>query len=181
MAHEGAPGQLRLIEDFVNTVDFRPHQEELTSPEALLAWLAERRLIEPSAVLGQADLERAIAFRETLRRLVEANGGKPLYPVDVAALNRAGAEAGLRLRFYAGGARLEPEAVGLDGAIGRLLAVVQGALAEGTWERMRACAAGDCRWVFYDHTKNRSGMWCSMASCGNRAKVRAYRERKREG
>jgi predicted RNA-binding Zn ribbon-like protein len=33
--------------------------------------------------------------------------------------------------------------------------------------------------VFYDRSKNRSGRWCVMAECGNRAKVRAYRERER--
>lgn len=181
MAHEEAPGPVRLVEDFVNTLDLRPRREELDSPAALAGWLAERRLIEPSAELDAADLERALGFRETLRRLVEANLGKPLYPVDVAALNQAGAAARLRVRFHAGGARLEPEASGLDGAIGRLLAVVQAAMADGTWERMKACAADDCRWVFFDHTKNRSGTWCSMRSCGNRAKVKAYRERRKGG
>jgi predicted RNA-binding Zn ribbon-like protein len=44
---------------------------------------------------------------------------------------------------------------------------------------MKVCAADDCEWAFYDHTKNRSGAWCSMESCGNRAKGRAYRERRR--
>jgi predicted RNA-binding Zn ribbon-like protein len=42
---------------------------------------------------------------------------------------------------------------------------------------MRVCPNPDCRWMFYDHSKNRSGRWCQMAECGNRAKVRAYRER----
>ncbi|MGH2778535.1 MAG: CGNR zinc finger domain-containing protein, partial [Actinomycetota bacterium] len=31
--------------------------------------------------------------------------------------------------------------------------------------------------AFYDHSKNRSGKWCTMRVCGNRAKTRAYRER----
>ena len=38
----------------------------------------------------------------------------------------------------------------------------------------------DCRWAFYDGSKNRSGRWCDMASCGNRMKARAFRERARE-
>jgi uncharacterized protein (TIGR03118 family) len=49
--------------------------------------------------------------------------------------------------------------------------------ADGTWERMKACRADDCKYAFLDTAKNRSRAWCSMQSCGNRAKVAAYRER----
>ncbi len=52
-----------------------------------------------------------------------------------------------------------------------------GSLHEGTWSRLKACAAEDCQFAFYDHSKNRSGHWCTMAECGNRAKVRSYRAR----
>jgi predicted RNA-binding Zn ribbon-like protein len=34
-------------------------------------------------------------------------------------------------------------------------------------------------WAFYDRSKNRSGHWCSMRVCGNRAKARQFRERRR--
>jgi predicted RNA-binding Zn ribbon-like protein len=54
-------------------------------------------------------------------------------------------------------------------------------MADGTWDRLKACAADDCHWAFYDHTRNRSGRWCSMAVCGNRAKVERFRERARDG
>jgi len=39
----------------------------------------------------------------------------------------------------------------------------------------------DCQWAFYDRSKNRSGRWCSMRTCGNRTKTRAYRTRRRAG
>ena len=32
-------------------------------------------------------------------------------------------------------------------------------------------------WAFYDHSRNRSGTWCEMGKCGNRAKARRWRER----
>ena len=51
-------------------------------------------------------------------------------------------------------------------------------MATGTWERLKVCRQESCRWAFYDNTKNRSGVWCNMASCGNRAKARAYRARR---
>jgi predicted RNA-binding Zn ribbon-like protein len=41
------------------------------------------------------------------------------------------------------------------------------------------CAAEDCRWAFYDRSRNRSRTWCSMEECGNRAKARSYRARQR--
>jgi predicted RNA-binding Zn ribbon-like protein len=50
---------------------------------------------------------------------------------------------------------------------------------DGTWDRMKACRADDCEWAFYDSSRNRSGTWCSMEVCGNRAKARAFRARHR--
>jgi predicted RNA-binding Zn ribbon-like protein len=82
------------------------------------------------------------------------------------------------MRFDDSGvATLEPAAAGVDGALGRLLAIVAAAQADGSWERLKACPWDTCRWAFYDHSKNRSGRWCSMEVCGNRAKVAAYRKR----
>jgi predicted RNA-binding Zn ribbon-like protein len=72
---------------------------------------------------------------------------------------------------------LEPDAGGVDGALGRLLAIVHVSIADGTWSRLKACREDSCEWAFYDHTKNRSGAWCDMGVCGNRAKARAFRER----
>jgi predicted RNA-binding Zn ribbon-like protein len=45
--------------------------------------------------------------------------------------------------------------------------------------RVRECGGIDCRWLFLDTSKNRSRQWCSMASCGNRAKARRHYERRR--
>ena len=85
------------------------------------------------------------------------------------------------LRFGPDGAvSLQPQAGGVDGALGRLLAIVQGAIAEGTWGRLKVCRQHTCQWAFYDHSKNRSGSWCRMELCGNRVKARAYRSRQRE-
>ena len=49
----------------------------------------------------------------------------------------------------------------------------------GTWLRLKACRNYTCRWAFYDHSKNRSGHWCTMSVCGNRQKSRGYRQRHR--
>jgi len=58
------------------------------------------------------------------------------------------------------------------------VAIAYESMVAGTWSRLKVCPADDCQWAFYDHSKNRSGTWCSMKVCGNRAKVRRYRERR---
>jgi predicted RNA-binding Zn ribbon-like protein len=62
--------------------------------------------------------------------------------------------------------------------VGPIVAIVYEAMVNGTWARLKACRADDCHWAFYDRSRNRSGTWCDMADCGNRAKVRAYREQR---
>ena len=63
------------------------------------------------------------------------------------------------------------------GVLGRPLAIVARAEAEGTWARLKVCPADDCGWAFYDFSRNHSRTWCSMSACGNRAKARSYRSR----
>ena len=53
-------------------------------------------------------------------------------------------------------------------------------MGDRSWPRLKACPAEDCHWAFYDHSRNRSGTWCEMGECGNRAKARRFRERHRE-
>ena len=90
------------------------------------------------------------------------------------------ARARLRLRVDThGSARLEAEGRGVDGALGRLLVIVYRAMETDTWSRLKACREDTCRWAFYDHSKNRSGHWCSMEVCGSRNKARQYRERRK--
>jgi predicted RNA-binding Zn ribbon-like protein len=68
---------------------------------------------------------------------------------------------------------------------GDMLAIVMTAVARGHWRRLKACP--DCRWVFYDHTRNASKRWCLMyaggpdgRACGTIAKVRQYRQKQKE-
>jgi predicted RNA-binding Zn ribbon-like protein len=154
-----APGDLELVRLLVNTLEVESGDDALSSPAALQAWLQEHGLGR-GAEAAPADLHTARRLREAIRSL------------------RAAARARLALRFEPdGSARLEPVAAGVDGALGRLVAIVAGAMADGTWSRLKACRADDCRWAFYDHARNRSRQWCSMAVCGNRTKARSYRRR----
>jgi predicted RNA-binding Zn ribbon-like protein len=175
-----APEPLRLVQRFVNSLDLEDDEDELDSPQALRAWLAERELIETQASVGPADLRRALDVREGLRALLLRNNGLEFDPDKVERLDRAAARAGVRVSFSAAAEpTLAPAGDGVDGALAELLAIVGTAVADGTWERLKACPREDCEWAFYDRTKNRSGRWCRMDQCGNLAKARAFRERRR--
>ncbi len=177
---ETASGALGLVQAFVNTVDLENGKEQLRDPNTLAAWLVARGLLARVEPAGDADLKHAIAVREAIRGVIGTNSGAGLYPVEIATLNGAAAASRLRARFGADGkARLEPEAGGVEGAIGRIVAALFAAMGEEDWTRLKLCGSRSCRWAFYDQSRNHSSRWCKMASCGNRQKARRFRARAR--
>ena len=165
-----APGRLRLVQRFANTVDHEHGREMLHSPQRLRALLVELGLSGPRVRVGPADLERARELREQLRALALANNG-----VHTDAV----LEAHLTATVAAGLGSLEPDRRDVDGAFADLVGIVYTAIADGTWPRLKACRRDVCGWLFYDRSRNRSARWCQMAVCGNRTKTRAYRSRRR--
>ena len=175
-----APQPLYLVQRFVNSVDLESGADELTSPEALRDWLAERGLMDAGDPVSAADLRRAIDVREGLRAVLLQNNGHPLDGERVERLDRAVGRASVRVRFAPGrDPELVTDARGVDGAIARLMAIVAAAVEHGRWERLKACPREECEWAFFDKSKNRSGRWCSMESCGNIEKAKAFRQRRR--
>jgi predicted RNA-binding Zn ribbon-like protein len=173
---ETAGGLLGLVQAFVNTVDLQDGPEELTSPNTLRDWLVARGLMEASAEVGADDLKHAIALREAIRGVIGANSGGSVYPIDLGTLNGAAAASRLHARFGPDGkARLEPEVQGVVGAMGRIVSALFASMSEPDWERLKLCGSATCRWAFYDRSRNHSSRWCTMASCGNRAKARRFR------
>jgi predicted RNA-binding Zn ribbon-like protein len=179
---KAAPGELDYVRVFVNTLDLETHEEQLADPASTAAWFTERGLLPEGEALTDADMRQAREMREALRKLLLAHNGAPLEPAAVESVNAAAKSAELVVRFDdRGEPALVPVRQGVDGALGRMLAIVLRAMTDGTWERLKACPADDCEWAFYDWSKNASGTWCDMAVCGNRAKARAYRERRQRG
>jgi predicted RNA-binding Zn ribbon-like protein len=177
MSTQAAPGELERVRDFVNPLDVETGVDALSSPDALRTWL-EGRGLGPARGATRADLVAARRLREAIRVLLLENNGLSVRKEAALTLNRTAARAHVGLRFDSGGeVRLEPAARGVDAALGRLLAIAASAMADGTWTRLKACRADDCHWAFYDHARNHSRHWCSMAVCGNRTKARTYRQR----
>ncbi|MEU8117335.1 CGNR zinc finger domain-containing protein [Spirillospora sp. NPDC049024] len=169
-----------LLIDFVNTLDVESAADDIATPAGLAGWLAGRGLVPGGAVAAEADLGTAVALREGLREAMAAHHG----PQDADLPDELeDALAALPLRVVLTGPR--PALVPIDppgtaaGGLARIAAAIMDSVAAGTWPRLKTCQVDDCRWAFLDTSKNRSRTWCSMKVCGNRAKTRAYRARRR--
>lgn len=177
---EKASGDLGLVQAFVNTLDALPGTEELRDPNTLGAWLVANGLMREGESVDASNLRHATAVREAMRNVIGGNTGHRVYPVDVATLNEAAAQSRLRMRFGRDAkARLEPEATGAVGALGRLVASLYSAMQDPDWGKLKLCGDDACRWVFFDRSKNHSSRWCTMETCGNRNKARRFRKRAR--
>ncbi|MGQ0839364.1 CGNR zinc finger domain-containing protein [Actinokineospora sp.] len=144
---------VELVLDFLNTIDVEQHADVLDDELLWRTWLAERAL-EPG------DPAHARAVRDGLRGAV--GGPETGMPPG----------ASVRIELTAG----EPRLIATDVA-GAVLAAATRLAVLGEWERMKICPADDCLWAFFDRSRNRSRTWCSMQTCGNREKARAWRER----
>ena len=176
-----APGPLRLVQEFLNTNDIEADHDRFASPGALADWLLDHRLLHAATQPTRDELAAAIQLREALRALTAAHNQLPADTATaIKTLYQTTADAGLVPRFTSPDhLALEPQAPGIAGALGRIIALVHQAIADGTWQRLKACERDACRWAFYDHSKNRSGRWCHPAICGNRERSRRAYHRRR--
>ncbi|WP_020668648.1 CGNR zinc finger domain-containing protein [Amycolatopsis nigrescens] len=143
-----------LVLGFLNTLDVDEGTDLLADPGSWQRWARDH-------ALGPGSLTAARSAREGLRAAIGDPAARPGSP-------RTAVQVGL-----VGG---EPTLVATN-AVGAVLAAATRLAVRGEWARMKICPADDCRWAFYDHSRNRSRTWCSMRVCGNREKARAWRER----
>lgn len=173
-----APGPLLLVQDLANTVDLESAEDELRTPADLTAWAQRHDL--PELAFGAADLAAALDLREALRDACQSHTGTRLPDAAAAKLEQLLRSAPLLLAIDAeGGASVRPTdgLTGTAALTAHIAAGIAAAVADGTWPRLKACAAHSCRWVYYDRSPAGRSRWCTMAICGSRAKMRAYRSR----
>ena len=181
-----APGQLNVVQAFVNTKDVELATDELASAAGLGAWLRTSGLLgdgdgdhgAAGPAVSEQDLDLAIRLREALRGVLRAHAGHGSATAAAADLGTIAASLQTRIEVGPDG-RIRPAAAGqgTPAALARLLLIAAEAGTAGTWARLKACSADDCQWAFYDRSPTRNGCWCSMQICGARAKSRAYRRR----
>jgi predicted RNA-binding Zn ribbon-like protein len=183
--------------DFLNTRPLVKGQpvELLSSLDELLRWLTRAGRMDGRTAAdslkrwdGSPDgvrvVERARAFRETLRHMTDGLvRGRGVSTEGVAAINFILAEndGNLRLERQAAGFRTRFAArptspVTLLGTVAEAAADL---LSNAALHLVRRCGNPDCVFFFYDSTRNHRRQWCSMGTCGNLMKVRAFRRRHR--
>lgn len=185
------PDELANLYDFANSLDVRrfthhgvqhAQHDELATPRELAAWLSQRGLLSEGTKVTSAMFDAALHLRAGVRAYLECD------PAERRTGNAA-------VRSLNNALRLFPLVVEVrnDGSMGPgparadALAGMSAIAAElylgsvrGTLDRLKTCAAEECRRVFFDRSKPATRRWCMSTLCGNRTKTRAYRERHRD-
>jgi predicted RNA-binding Zn ribbon-like protein len=178
---EPAPGDLRLVQAFINT-HFDLEQEHgadlLATATGARTWLVTYGLLDRRSRVTRTDHERLLRLREELRELARANRQRTRDGLSLGSLNDLAEGAPVEMRFEASGPRFTRATRDVRGVVGLLLALSAKAILEGSWFRLKVCPGPHCDWAFYDHSRNQTSRWCSMAVCGSRSKARRHYRRK---
>jgi predicted RNA-binding Zn ribbon-like protein len=168
--------------DFAATLAARLREQPrdlLAEPGDLARWLVAAGLTSARLNASEAELHEARELREALYRLAVARAdGQPFGDEDLALVNRTAAGATPAPRLERGGMTWAPaETPSLLAAIARAAVELFGG---PLGDRVRRCAGEGCALLFVDTSRSGHRKWCSMAGCGNKAKVASFRGRKRE-
>jgi predicted RNA-binding Zn ribbon-like protein len=190
----------RLSLDFANTADWHASDqpvEFLTSYSELVAWglhvgvltnpQAQRLLDRATARPAEAAavLQQTIALREVIYRLFSAIAQGAVPPAaDLEAFNAELARTLARSRIVLTAEGLawdwSSDEAALDCMLWPVVRDAADLLTSKGLARVGRCADERCGWLFVDTSRNRSRRWCSMESCGNRAKARRHYHKSRD-
>lgn len=175
-----APGGLGLVQDFLNTRAIDGYGPDLLADPALAAqWAAtavhawsDARTVEvqPPELLD-ADLVKLRGLRTTIEQLVAGEPPSGRGPGGVTtsfALSESDE------------VRLDPSGSGWRWLASALWGEILLSQQAGTWRRIKRCHNHRCGSAFYDRSKNNSGVWHDVKTCGNAVNLRASRARRRE-
>jgi len=187
--------------DFVNTLDDRPSVEQ---KELLVTYLDLVGFAEDAGILSEVQtkelmrrstlnpdngwraLRIAIEMREAMYAVFWAViKKKPVPAAALHALSRNVQTAAEHFHLVPGQGhfewRLDPATASLEAPLWPIARSAGELLASDELQYVRACASKTCEWLFLDTTKNHARRWCDMTKCGNRAKVRRFYTRNKEG
>ena len=177
-----APEPLLAVQAFVNTLDVETDTDLLASPTEFKSWLVSSGLATRGIAVSGGDLRRSRELRDTMRALAAANAeGK----IDRGASRRLQDHVGARsvpLTVDSEG-RLDLDltpARSVEEFLSLMIGIAFRSQVEDEWRRLKLCRNDECRWAFFDSSRNRGGSWCRMEVCGNRIKNRHYRQRHKD-
>jgi predicted RNA-binding Zn ribbon-like protein len=192
--HHHGPVPLETAFDFLNTLELDDGAlvERLTSLDTAAGWLVDARVVPDAATITslarsaserQATLERLVTTRTALRDVAHAvaHGEAPRRRA-IDEVNRAlAARERVQLVAEPDGVRLGHSHVGdaVDDVLARIAEPIVREIGSGHEDRIRICANDTCRWIFFDESRPGNRRWCDMATCGNRAKARRHRARRK--
>ncbi len=152
-----------------------PEDAQRWLTDSLATWSRVTGLPAPVLLLSSSDLRSLRRLRATFEgvilagsRNVEPDGALPPADVPVSLVPDAD-----------GWVRMVPAGRGTRWLASALWAEALLAQQAGLWPRLKLCHNGDCRAAFFDTSRNNSGVWHDVSTCGNTANLRAFRERKR--
>lgn len=178
--------------DFVNTYAGWGHGgsaaeggEFLRGYDHLVVWAREAGLLDAAAATA---LRRRAAARTHVAEQVAADARRfradlrtalldPRRPQAAAAMSRWVGAVAPHVRLAPGTALAWEVGGGLERPLSAVVWESVLALTTLDLATVGSCPGPDCGWLFLDPSGRRR--WCSMRSCGNRAKVAAHAERRR--
>lgn len=168
-----APGRLKLVQDFVNTLDREGELDQLRTPDGLTVWLARRRLMPSMTLIDESAWRGALEVRAGLHALLRANSGLPLDEEALERLNRVLEDALFYVHFKSDGEiELATQETGWTRALVKMIDIIVWAQAvDGPWKQLKTCANERCQRAFYDSSG--TGKWCNVRRCGGRKDGRA--------
>ena len=181
--------------DFANTCGGRKLEQpidRLQEAADLVAWAEHAGVLDPAtgkrlrAELARDEptarrwLRRALTLREAIHGIgASIERGEAPAAVDLATVLAAARQglAGASLARTADGVYRPDFAgnAGSDAILGPIAWDAIEVLGHGPLDRLKACPAEDCGWLFIDRSKSGTRRWCDMATCGNRAKAARHR------
>jgi predicted RNA-binding Zn ribbon-like protein len=190
----------RLPLDFANTAEWHAAQkpiEKLNSYTDLVDWSEAAGLLtgaEGKQLLrsarsrpreAEAVFRQARELREDIYSILSSiAGGKPLPEEPMRryneALTRAFRTASIKSTRDGFAWSWAGAIQGLDVMLGPILKATAELLTSEDLPQIGECADDrGCGYLFLDTSRNHNRRWCSMESCGNRAKARRYYARKK--